>query len=840
MIKKLFNQRFLVASMLLTLLSFVDVKGQQFTITTPNPSNAQALQETTTRRFVDCVTFTIRNDNPCPVEFNGMKMWHAGLNPQQFGTITRNVSTNYATYVMYGSRTDLTGNPFPVTTPIWDTIAWADSVASNPLDANQFVTPFKQGFQVRIEANSEMRFLMRVVEDTMVMTFNTAPPTNSANGVTLISGDATETIFGWFDDEAWTRAIDNNPPFTSFNFSGEVSIKQLAPNPPMADVTLKPTNKCIGQDVTLKATHPKTANFGGTFTWRNSAGSIIAQNSTGTHTINNLQPSDGGKYYVTYRLCGQESQPDSIVIIMNDPPPPTVAGKFDYCLNEQFEPVTVNGTNPKWYYVPAGGSPVPVTPTINTSSPNTLIYYVSQTDIYGCESRERTLVRFRAAPQPAPPIVNTPVYYCEEDEPDQLTAIGDTLRWYYFENGGVPTQIAPTPNTSTNDAYDYFVTQTIDGCESERSKIQVFVTFRPNGLIKLDKPEVCASESITLNYYGSADTTSQYNWTLPYGGTLTNGGFDRGPLEVRLDSPGTQEIKLRVGNTGCLSELYIEEVKVKPLPYGKIIQEKDVCLGQPELIESLDYTPGLDTFQWDFAGGKTTHFTTDQGPYGVYWETAGKKPVKVTFVHDGCVDSLIDTVVVHPKPNATITAEAMKFNTDSRQFNYTTFNPGDSLCSRDSLKVSVQQVEPGASYKWTPARFFDEYSDQSATYARVSFSSNIYVEVEDVYGCQNKDSLEVLTKSCCEMFFPNAFTPNNDGRNDRFRPATIGRRQVRTFKVMNRYGQAVYETANLGGGQGWDGTFNGTKADLGTYFYMISFDCEGELVNQSGEVILLR
>src|SRR5690606_11608821 len=144
----------------------------------------------------------------------------------------------------------------------------------------------------------------------------------------------------------------------------------------------------------------------------------------------------------------------------------------------------------------------------------------------------------------------------------------------------------------------------------------------------------------------------------------------------------------------------------------------------------------------------------------------------------------------------------------TRQFTTSNYNfETDSICSRDSLKVTVEVVEPGATYKWTPTRFFDTYSDVPSTYARVDFDSKIFVEVEDIYGCQNIDSAEVDTKRCCEMTFPTAFTPNGDGLNDFFRPITVGRREVETSRVVNRYGQTVYES--IQSSRGWDGNMNG-------------------------------
>ena len=422
-------------------------------------------------------------------------------------------------------------------------------------------------------------------------------------------------------------------------------------------------------------------------------------------------------------------------------------------------------------------------------------------------------------------MVTTPIYYCENVPGEQLTAIGDTLRWYYQEQGGIPSAIAPTPNTTKKDSLQYWVTQTIDGCESDRNTVHVVVTFRPNGIIVLDKKEICAEDSITISYYGSAFPTAAYNWTLPdKGATLLNGGFDQGPLVVRLDTPGTAVVTLRVGATGCMSDLYTESIKVKGIPNGKITVKDDLCLLQTDLVSSFEYTKTVDSFIWDFDGGETSHFATDQGPYGVQWATPGKKYIKIRLVDEGCSGIVIDSTIVHDKPNATIVADNYK--------------QGDLICVSDSIKVSVQNIEPGSSYTWSPSRFFDTYSDIPVTYARIDFSGPVKLKVVDEFGCENTDSLVVKTKSCCEMYMPNAFTPDNNGQNDMFKPITNGNRQIKSFKVFNRFGQAVYETVDIN--RGWDGTLNGKAQDIGTYYYLLSFMCDGKLVDQKGEVILVR
>ncbi|HEY9177204.1 MAG TPA: T9SS type B sorting domain-containing protein [Flavipsychrobacter sp.] len=840
MIGKLFTQRLLLLLAVATVA--LNVTKAQTVLTTTTPSNRYTFitGNAAPGDVSNFVSFDIENQNPCPYQLNSVAAFHAGR--LDFGGGLR-VSSNFASYELWAHYTKVTGPPTPVTTAAgWQFIAKVDSVDTDTING---ITPLFSGLTTVIPANSKVRFVLYCT-DTMIVAGDTGPGTITSNNITLTCGSPTETWYGMFPSNInyvnngsfGPGNVTGNPAFTNFNFEGSVSLVGLPPTPPIADVSLKPAIRCVGQDLILKATHPKQPQ--GIFTWKDKNGNIIAQNTTGIDTIFGVDHPNAGRYYVTYTLCGKESLPDSGTLIISDPPAPTVSGKFDYCLNEQFEYTVVNGTSPTWYYTPTGGSPVPVTPTINTSSPNTLIYYVSQTDQYGCESRTRTLVRYRAAPKPEKPIVNTPIYYCEEMPAEQLTAIGDTLRWYYFPVGGVPTVNAPTPNTSVDDSFQYYVTQTIDGCESDRARIDVVVTFRPNGQILLDKTEICAEDSVSITYFGSAFDGSQFNWTVPPRGvTILNGfGDSDSTLVIRLDTPGIHQIKLKVGQSGCLSEEYVEEIKVKALPYGQIFAKQDVCLGQPELIESSRYTPGLDTFIWDFDGGSTTHFATEQGPYGVFWGTDGEKIVKVTYINDGCVFTESDTIMVHPKPNATIVGTYDVFDNGQKMFVPVDYVEGEEICASDSLKVTVQTVEPGATYKWTPTRFFDTYSDRPVTYARVDFSSKLYVEVEDIYGCQNKDSLEVKTKSCCEMTFPSAFSPNGDGKNDLFRPITIGRREVKLFQVFNRYGQLIFDSRQAN--RGWDGTMNGRDADIGTYFYQINFVCEKENVTQGGEVILVR
>jgi len=87
------------------------------------------------------------------------------------------------------------------------------------------------------------------------------------------------------------------------------------------------------------------------------------------------------------------------------------------------------------------------------------------------------------------------------------------------------------------------------------------------------------------------------------------------------------------------------------------------------------------------------------------------------------------------------------------------------------------------------------------------------------FGCKNED--DVTIKVVAGIFVPTAFTPNNDGKNDKWRIPFLDPMLGATVRVYNRYGQLVYQTE--GKTVEWDGIFNGQPQGTGTFVYYISF-----------------
>ena len=90
-------------------------------------------------------------------------------------------------------------------------------------------------------------------------------------------------------------------------------------------------------------------------------------------------------------------------------------------------------------------------------------------------------------------------------------------------------------------------------------------------------------------------------------------------------------------------------------------------------------------------------------------------------------------------------------------------------------------------------------------------------------------------------FVPNAFTPNNDGENDRFHPVTLDVR-LKKFEVFNRWGQSMYVSGGAEKSQGWDGMGpKGQLAEVGMYVWRMTVEWpDGRLEDHSGVVQLIR
>ena len=89
------------------------------------------------------------------------------------------------------------------------------------------------------------------------------------------------------------------------------------------------------------------------------------------------------------------------------------------------------------------------------------------------------------------------------------------------------------------------------------------------------------------------------------------------------------------------------------------------------------------------------------------------------------------------------------------------------------------------------------------------------------------------------ILVPKAWSPNGDGHNDKLQPFTVNIKELKYFRIFNRWGQLVFETNSIG--QGWDGIFKGQPQPLDTYQWIAEgIGNDGQPVKRAGNSVLLR
>ncbi len=535
-------------------------------------------------------------------------------------------------------------------------------------------------------------------------------------------------------------------------------------------------------------------------------------------------------YYVSQTLTCESPRAPLYVIITPKPNPPSVADStIDYCQYEQVGPLSASGTAIRWFNTPTGGTGSVTAPTPSTLIPGTYYFYASQT-VSNCESDRRT-IRVIIKPKPQPPVVVSPLNLCQGDPIAPLTAVGKDLLWYTIPVGGVGVPVAPLINTGYEDSFQYYVTQTVNGCESDRALLAVYVRYKPNGIITAASQSVCQDAVDTFYYYGNARPDAEYVWFAPLSAQFISGQGTAGPVIIHFDTAGTSVVQLIINNKGCISNLVAAPITIRPLPKISYVNRQDVCENELVTVALDGIEPNITGYNWDFGSDNYVleyGVLTTGGPFGIRYPTQGHYQISVTATKNFCNSKpIFQSIYVHPNPDAHISAA--------------TGQDPNNFCASDTLHLSVRQVTEGATYTWTPAAFFQGSEDtlNNLVSAVVSHSSKVHVNVKTAFGCEANDSIQVNTKPCCGVYFANAFAPDSKiEKNKTFKPITEGVHKINTFRVVNRWGQVVYETKIERAG--WDGRYNGVPQDMGTYYWYISYKCDGKNVEDRGEVLLMR
>lgn len=104
--------------------------------------------------------------------------------------------------------------------------------------------------------------------------------------------------------------------------------------------------------------------------------------------------------------------------------------------------------------------------------------------------------------------------------------------------------------------------------------------------------------------------------------------------------------------------------------------------------------------------------------------------------------------------------------------------------------------------------------------------------------CQNSQGNATATTPADEIFIPNSFTPNGDGKNDLFKVYGNGLANME-MKIFNQWGELLYAGKDIS--TGWDGTHKGRRQPIGVYSYVIRLTLTDKSeVIKKGSVNLLK
>ena len=390
------------------------------------------------------------------------------------------------------------------------------------------------------------------------------------------------------------------------------------------------------------------------------------------------------------------------------------------------------------------------------------------------------------------------------------TGVTGTVAGNILTISGTPTNIPATPG--------FTITTTGNTCLTERRIGQIVVHPYPIPSFTVDKPSYCLPNAIVKFTNGSTTPNGAamtYLWdfgdgspTVPFVSPTHWYTSGVGPFTVTLTATSIAVPILNGGLQGCVTALPVPMTSIHPQPKADFVFSKpSVCIG--DQITITDATDGRDgivnEWHWDLGDG-TTSVTNPVNH--TYADTITYVISMYTVNNFGCNSDTINklplvgapykpfSVYPYPKVNA---------------------GPDKSVLEGGSVQLDATAFANNAQYIWTPNLYLTDAGALRPRVVSPKTDMTYRLTVKGSGGCELSDN--VFVKLLKFPVIPNTFTPNNDGRNDKWMISFLNTYPNNRVQIFTRSGNLVFESR--GYNTPWDGTLKGKPLPFDTYYYII-------------------
>ncbi|MEM9983653.1 MAG: T9SS type B sorting domain-containing protein [Bacteroidota bacterium] len=356
--------------------------------------------------------------------------------------------------------------------------------------------------------------------------------------------------------------------------------------------------------------------------------------------------------------------------------------------------------------------------------------------------------------------------------------------------------------------------------------------FNANALTTCDTLEITYRINSSVGFiYQDLNLTD----TLPPGLRFRNlvqkprsSSFELGPdgsilLDIRYLQLGESELTLSFDIDPTFVGTWSTQAQLDSLPWGlgEVILSDDPNserLGDPSRFEvgSLDLQVDGDSL---LCFGEASQLTANLLPAGtearISWNT-GETGSSITASEAGwyvatasqACDTVRDSIWVGRVPNDL----------------FIDLGPNRSIRQGDTLNLNLQYNSDRLdSIVWTsiPPAPLSCLACSAPALAPLQ-ETLLQVEVEDEFGCRQRDEVLIQVDTTRGIWAPNVFTPNGDALNDWFFLKAEGRGSIQSLQVFDRWGRPHFSASQIPFDEpqlGWNGFYRGQPAPTGTYYW---------------------